>query len=448
MNVYDSQKMGEVLGASHGMVVTDNIDEADVLLMNTCSIREKAQEKVFSELGRWRKLKEKNPDLVIGVGGCVASQEGVGIQKRAPFVDIVFGPQTLHRLPELYDNLHNTSLPPTIDASKPQKDSKKIGVVDVSFPAIEKFDHLPEPKVDGVKAFVSIMEGCSKYCSFCIVPYTRGEEFSRPLDDVLYEIATLAEQGVKEITLLGQNVNGYRGETADGGICGFATLLHYVHAIDGIERIRYTTSHPLEFGDDLVQAHATLPKLARHLHLPVQSGSNAILAAMKRNHSIDIYIDKIQKLYEVCPDLHLSGDFIIGFPDETAQDFLDTLNLAKQLDFDHSYSFIYSKRPGTPASSLDDNVDLATKKERLATFQDFIKAQTFAKTSAMVGTRQRVLIEAIADRDADCYMGSADNTRTVLIPKSDLGDNAIGAMVMADITEAVSMHMVRARVYK
>lgn len=451
MNVYDSQKMGEVLGASHGMVVTDNIDEADVLLMNTCSIREKAQEKVFSELGRWRKLKEKNPDLVIGVGGCVASQEGVGIQKRAPFVDIVFGPQTLHRLPELYDNLHNTSLPPTIDASKAQilqKDSKKIGVVDVSFPAIEKFDHLPEPKVDGVKAFVSIMEGCSKYCSFCIVPYTRGEEFSRPLDDVLYEIATLAEQGVKEITLLGQNVNGYRGETADGGICGFATLLHYVHAIDGIERIRYTTSHPLEFGDDLVQAHATLPKLARHLHLPVQSGSNAILAAMKRNHSIDIYIDKIQKLYEVCPDLHLSGDFIIGFPDETAQDFLDTLNLAKQLDFDHSYSFIYSKRPGTPASSLDDNVDLAIKKERLATFQDFIKAQTFAKTSAMVGTRQRVLIEAIADRDADCYMGSADNTRTVLIPKSDLGDNAIGAMVMADITEAVSMHMVRARVYK
>lgn len=451
MNVYDSQKMGEVLGASHGMVVTDNIDEADVLLMNTCSIREKAQEKVFSELGRWRKLKEKNPDLVIGVGGCVASQEGVGIQKRAPFVDIVFGPQTLHRLPELYDNLRNASLPPTIDASKPQilqKDSKKIGVVDVSFPAIEKFDHLPEPKVDGVKAFVSIMEGCSKYCSFCIVPYTRGEEFSRPLDDVLYEIATLAEQGVKEITLLGQNVNGYRGETADGGICGFATLLHYVHAIDGIERIRYTTSHPLEFGDDLVQAHATLPKLARHLHLPVQSGSNAILAAMKRNHSIDIYIDKIQKLYEACPDLHLSGDFIIGFPDETAQDFLDTLNLAKQLDFDHSYSFIYSKRPGTPASSLDDNVDLATKKERLATFQDFIKAQTFAKTSAMVGTRQRVLIEAIADRDADCYMGSADNTRTVLIPKSDLGDNAIGAMVMADITEAVSMHMVRARVYK
>ena len=339
MNVYDSEKMADVLGDSHGMVLTDNPEEADVLLMNTCSIREKAQEKVFSELGRWKKLKEKNPNLVIGVGGCVASQEGDKIQSRAPHVDMVFGPQTLHRLPELYDQ------------STKQlnvKPKNRIGVVDVSFPSIEKFDFLPEPKVEGFKAFVSIMEGCSKYCSFCVVPYTRGEEISRPLDDVLAEIDSLASQGVREVTLLGQNVNGYRGEKHDGTICRFSELLHYVAHVDGIERIRYTTSHPLEFSDDIIEAYAKIPKLVSHLHLPVQSGSNAILAAMKRNHTIDIYIEQIRKLRAVRPDMYLSSDFIIGFPNETDQDFQDTLNLAKDLDFDHSYSFIYSKRPGTP----------------------------------------------------------------------------------------------------
>ena len=319
MNVYDSEKMADVLGDSHGMVLTDNPEEADVLLMNTCSIREKAQEKVFSELGRWKKLKEKNPNLVIGVGGCVASQEGDKIQSRAPHVDMVFGPQTLHRLPELYDQ------------STKQLDVKpknRIGVVDVSFPSIEKFDFLPEPKVEGFKAFVSIMEGCSKYCSFCVVPYTRGEEISRPLDDVLAEIDSLASQGVREVTLLGQNVNGYRGEKHDGTICRFSELLHYVAHVDGIERIRYTTSHPLEFSDDIIEAYAKIPKLVSHLHLPVQSGSNAILAAMKRNHTIDIYIEQIRKLRAVRPDMYLSSDFIIGFPNETDQDFQDTLNLA------------------------------------------------------------------------------------------------------------------------
>ena len=364
MNEYDSEKMGDVLGQSHGMVVTNDINEADVLLMNTCSIREKAQEKVFSELGRWRKLKEKNPNLVIGVGGCVASQEGDNIQKRAPYVDMVFGPQTLHRLPELYEQStkQHSELP-----------KNRIGVVDVSFPSIEKFDFLPEPKVEGYKAFVSIMEGCSKYCSFCVVPYTRGEELSRPLDDVLAEIASLAEQGVREINLLGQNVNGYRGEKDDGTICRFSELLHYVAHIDGIERIRYTTSHPLEFTDDIIDAYKSIDKLVSHLHLPVQSGSNNILAAMKRNHTIDVYINQINKLKAIRPDLHLSSDFIIGFPGETDRDFNDTLQLAKDLDFDHSYSFIYSKRPGTPASELPDNVSFETKKARLAEFQEVIK---------------------------------------------------------------------------
>ena len=326
MNEYDSEKMGDVLGQSHGMVVTNDINEADVLLMNTCSIREKAQEKVFSELGRWRKLKEKNPNLVIGVGGCVASQEGENIQKRAPYVDMVFGPQTLHRLPELYEQStkQHSELP-----------KNRIGVVDVSFPSIEKFDFLPEPKVEGYKAFVSIMEGCSKYCSFCVVPYTRGEELSRPLDDVLAEIASLAEQGVREINLLGQNVNGYRGKKDDGAICRFSELLHYVAHIDGIERIRYTTSHPLEFTDDIIDAYKSIDKLVSHLHLPVQSGSNNILAAMKRNHTIDVYINQINKLKAIRPDLHLSSDFIIGFPGETDRDFNDTLQLAKDLDFDH-----------------------------------------------------------------------------------------------------------------
>ena len=430
MNVYDSEKMADVLGDSHGMILTDNPEEADVLLMNTCSIREKAQEKVFSELGRWKKLKEKNPNLVIGVGGCVASQEGDKIQSRAPHVDMVFGPQTLHRLPELYDQ------------STKQLDVKpknRIGVVDVSFPSIEKFDFLPEPKVEGFKAFVSIMEGCSKYCSFCVVPYTRGEEISRPLDDVLAEIDSLASQGVREVTLLGQNVNGYRGEKHDGTICRFSELLHYVAHVDGIERIRYTTSHPLEFSDDIIEAYAKIPKLVSHLHLPVQSGSNAILAAMKRNHTIDIYIEQIRKLRAVRPDMYLSSDFIIGFPNETDQDFQDTLNLAKDLDFDHSYSFIYSKRPGTPASDLPDNVDIATKKARLAEFQKVIVDSTWAKTQGMVGQNVRVLVEQHGDRNPEFLMGTADNTRTVLFK----GDDAlIGKLVMVKVTRAMSPHLV------
>ncbi len=430
MNEYDSQKMGDVLGDSHGMVVTDDISQADVLLMNTCSIREKAQEKVFSELGRWRKLKEKNPNLIIGVGGCVASQEGDNIQKRAPYVDMIFGPQTLHRLPELYEK-----------STKQQSELPKnrIGVVDVSFPSIEKFDFLPEPQVEGYKAFVSIMEGCSKYCSFCVVPYTRGEELSRPLDDVLAEIDTLAEQGVREINLLGQNVNGYRGEKDDGTICRFSELLHYVSHIDGIERIRYTTSHPLEFTDDIIDAYKVLPKLVSHLHLPIQSGSNNILAAMKRNHTVDIYIEQIRKLREIRPDLHLSSDFIIGFPNETDADFNDTLQLAKDLDFDHSYSFIYSKRPGTPASELPDNVSLATKKERLAIFQEVIKKSTFAKTSAMVGQTVRVLVEEPANRRDGYLHGTADNTRSVIFMG---GDELLGKFVMVHITKAISMHLV------
>ena len=430
MNVYDSEKMADVLGDSHGMVLTDNPEEADVLLMNTCSIREKAQEKVFSELGRWKKLKEKNPNLVIGVGGCVASQEGDKIQSRAPHVDMVFGPQTLHRLPELYDQ------------STKQLDVKpknRIGVVDVSFPSIEKFDFLPEPKVEGFKAFVSIMEGCSKYCSFCVVPYTRGEEISRPLDDVLAEIDSLASQGVREVTLLGQNVNGYRGEKHDGTICRFSELLHYVAHVDGIERIRYTTSHPLEFSDDIIEAYAKIPKLVSHLHLPVQSGSNAILAAMKRNHTIDIYVEQIRKLRAVRPDMYLSSDFIIGFPNETDQDFQDTLNLAKDLDFDHSYSFIYSKRPGTPASDLPDNIDIATKKARLAAFQQVIIDSTWEKTQGMVGQTVRVLVEQHGDRNPEFLMGTADNTRTVLFK----GDDAlIGKLVMVKVTRAMSPHLV------
>ena len=396
MNVYDSDKMLDVLGDSHGMEVTHDIDEADVLLMNTCSIREKAQEKVFSELGRWRKLKEKRPDLVIGVGGCVASQEGDNIQKRAPYVDMVFGPQTLHRLPDLYDQ------------SNEQREiapKNRIGTIDVSFPSIEKFDFLPEPRVEGYKAFVSIMEGCSKYCSFCVVPYTRGEELSRPLDDVLSEIDSLAAQGIREINLLGQNVNGYRGEK---------------------------------------DAYAQLPELVSHLHLPVQRGSNAILAAMKRNHTIDVYINQINKLKAIRPDIHLSSDFIIGFPGETDQDFQDTLNLAKELNFDHSYSFIYSKRPGTPAAELPDDVSFTTKKARLAEFQKVIIDSTLAKTHEMVGTTTRVLVEQIANRHPDCLIGTADNTRTVMFPYDvKQMEEMLGKLVSVRITDFVSPHMVK-----
>lgn len=435
MNEYDSTKMGDVLGDSHGMVVTTNIEEADVLIMNTCSIREKAQEKVFSQLGRWRKLKEKNPNLVIGVGGCVASQEGDKIQQRAPYVDMIFGPQTLHRLPELYEKS-------TKQATKTPKN--RIGTVDVSFPSIEKFDYLPEPKVEGYKAFVSIMEGCSKYCSFCVVPYTRGEELSRPLDDVLAEIDSLAEQGVREVNLLGQNVNGYRGEKDDGTICRFAELLHYVAHIDGIDRIRYTTSHPLEFTDDIIDAYSKLSQLPSHLHLPVQSGSNNVLAAMKRNHTIDVYINQINKLLAVRPDMHLSSDFIIGFPGETEADFNETLQLAKDLNFDHSYSFIYSRRPGTPASELPDDIPLTTKKARLAEFQKVIVESTHAKTRGMVGQHHRVLIEEEANRRTDHVHGTADNTRSVIIKVTDEQKEALmGKFVMVNITEYISPLLVK-----
>lgn len=424
MNEYDSSRMADLLGESHGMVRTNNPEEADVLLMNTCSIREKAQEKVFSELGRWRKLKEKRPEVVIGVGGCVASQEGESIRKRASYVDMVFGPQTLHRLPKMLD----------------EKQQNKISIVDISFPEIEKFDFLPEPKVEGFKAYISIMEGCSKYCSFCVVPYTRGEEVSRPFDDVIAEIVHLASQGVREVTLLGQNVNGYRGHYHDGEVCTFAELLKHIADIDGIGRIRFTTSHPLEFNDDLIEAYTLLPKLVSHVHLPVQSGSNNILAAMKRNHTAEDYLQRIRKLKIARPDIHLSSDFIIGFPNETDQDFVDTMNLIAEVDYDHSYSFIYSKRPGTPASELPDNTSEDDKKERLAILKARIKQNTERKTRAMLGTTQRVLVEKISDRNAEYMIGSAENTRLVLLPRHD---SLIGKFVDVVIDEIVSINTVR-----
>jgi tRNA-2-methylthio-N6-dimethylallyladenosine synthase len=427
MNVYDSDRMADLLGESHGFVLTDNPEDADVLLMNTCSIREKAQEKVFSELGRWRQLKQKNPAVVIGVGGCVASQEGAALQDRAPYVDLVFGPQTLHRLPDLLDQ-HHTS----------KATGQKIRLVDISFPEIEKFDYLPEPRVEGHKAFVSIMEGCSKYCAFCVVPYTRGEEVSRPLDDVLAEISSLASRGVREITLLGQNVNGYRGPTFEGGLCDFADLLTLVHGIEGVERIRYTTSHPLEFSDKLIERYRELPKLVSHLHLPVQSGSNAVLAGMKRNHSIDVYVDKIQRLRQIRPDLHLSSDFIIGFPGEGEAEFAETFAFIQALDFDHSYSFVYSKRPGTPAAELPDDTPEGVKKARLALIQDWIRDSTRRKTAAMVGHTHRVLVEGRSERRPDLLVGSADNTRMIQFA----GDPAlIGSMVWVKVTSMLSMNL-------
>jgi len=377
MNEYDSDKMRDVLHASHGFELTDDPKQADVLLLNTCSIREKAQEKVFSALGRWRILKEKRPDVVIGVGGCVASQEGDAIQKRAPFVDIVFGPQTLHRLPQLLDQVRNKHKP----------------VVDISFPEIEKFDALPEPRAEGPTAFVSVMEGCSKYCSFCVVPYTRGEEISRPLDDVIAEITALAKQGVREVNLLGQNANAYRGEMEDGDIADFALLLHHVAAIDGIDRIRFTTSHPVEFTDSLIEAFAEIPALVDHLHLPVQSGSDHILKMMKRGHTRADYIEKIRKLKEVRPNIYLSSDFIIGFPGETEQDFEDTLALVDEIGFDLSFSFIYSARPGTPAADLSDDVPVEVKKQRLERFQKRINENAAAISLSMINTVQTVLVE-------------------------------------------------------
>ena len=389
--------MADLLGENQAMELTDRPDEADVILLNTCSIREKAQEKVFSELGRWRPLKDKNPDLIIGVGGCVASQEGAAIRDRAPYVDVVFGPQTLHRLPEMINAARTTN--------KPQ--------VDVSFPEIEKFDRLPEPRVDGPTAFVSIMEGCSKYCSFCVVPYTRGEEVSRPFDDVLAECIHLAENGVREVTLLGQNVNGYRGQTHDGQVADLADLIRVIAEIDGIDRIRYTTSHPLEFSDSLILAHAEVPELVKYLHLPVQSGSDRVLAGMKRNHTALEYKSRVRKLRAAVPDMILSSDFIIGFPGETDKDFEQTMKLVEDVGFDFSYSFIYSARPGTPASDLADNTPTEVKKQRLQILQARLNQQGFDNSRRMVGTTQRILVTDYSKKDPGMLQGRTEHNRIV-----------------------------------
>jgi tRNA-2-methylthio-N6-dimethylallyladenosine synthase len=418
MNEYDSEKMADVLRASHGYELTASPEDADLLLVNTCSIREKAQEKVFSELGRWRALKEKRPELMIGVGGCVASQEGEGIRNRAPFVDMVFGPQTLHRLPEMVDEVRRSGL----------------GVVDISFPEIEKFDRLPEPRAEGPTAFVSVMEGCSKYCSFCVVPYTRGEEISRPLDDVIAEAASLAAQGVREINLLGQNVNAYRGPMHDGQIADLATLIYYVAAIDGIGRIRFTTSHPVEFTGSLIQAYAEVPKLANYLHLPVQNGSDRILALMKRGHTTLEYKQKIRKLREVRPDISLSSDFIVGFPGETDTDFTATMNLIAEIGFDQSFSFVYSARPGTPAAGFADDTPMATKKERLQLLQARINQQAMEISRAMVGTTQSVLVEKPSKKDPHQLSGRTENMRWV---NFDCDPSYIGQFVDVVVTEAL-----------
>ena len=418
MNEYDTAKMADLLGASHGLTPTDNPEEAEILLLNTCSVREKAQEKVFSQLGMWRELKQAQPNVIIGVGGCVASQEGEAILKRAPYVDLVFGPQTLHRLPQMIDEVKR----------------QRAAVVDISFPEIEKFDHLPAPQSDGPSAFVSIMEGCSKYCTFCVVPYTRGEEFSRPFDDIIAEVVELADQGVREITLLGQNVNAYRGEMHDGGLADLALLITYVAAIDGIDRIRYTTSHPLEMSDSLIQVHAEVPELVGHLHLPVQSGSDRILALMKRKHTALEYKATIRKLREVRPNISISSDFIVGFPGETDADFEATMDLIAEVGFDHSFSFVYSPRPGTPAATLPDDVPLEVKKQRLALLQQRINQQAQAISRHMVGTTQRVLVSGLSRKDSGQLSGRTENNRVVNFKGESV---LIGEFVDVVITEAL-----------
>ncbi|MEP9320782.1 tRNA (N6-isopentenyl adenosine(37)-C2)-methylthiotransferase MiaB [Pseudomonas sp. LABIM340] len=419
MNEYDSSRMADLLGEHQALEITEKAEEADVILLNTCSIREKAQEKVFSELGAWRTLKQQNPNLVIGVGGCVASQEGAAIRERAPYVDVVFGPQTLHRLPEMIDAARTTR--------KPQ--------VDVSFPEIEKFDRLPEPRVDGPTAFVSVMEGCSKYCTFCVVPYTRGEEVSRPFDDVLAEVIHLAENGVKEVTLLGQNVNGYRGPTHDGRIADFAELIRVVAEVDGIERIRYTTSHPLEFSDSLIAAHAEVPQLVKFVHLPVQAGSDRILAAMKRNHTALEFKSRIRKLKAAVPDICISSDFIIGFPGETEKDFEQTLKLVEDVGFDYSFSFIYSSRPGTPAADLADDTPDEVKKQRLLTLNSRLNHQGFEISRRMVGSIQRILVTDYAKRDPGQLQGRTENNRVVNFRCDN--PRLIGQFVDVEIYEAL-----------
>lgn len=418
MNEYDTSKMADLLATSHGITTTDTAENANILLLNTCSVREKAQEKVFSMLGMWRELKAKDPSIIIGVGGCVASQEGEAILKRAPYVDLVFGPQTLHRLPQMISDV--------------KKD--RTSLVDISFPEIEKFDHMPVPTSDGPSAYVSIMEGCSKYCTFCVVPYTRGEEFSRPFDDIIAEVAELASQGVREINLLGQNVNAYRGEMDDGASADLALLISFVAAIDGIDRVRYTTSHPMEMSDSLIQAYAEVPELVSHLHLPVQSGSDRILAQMKRKHTALEYKSIINQLKAVRPGISLSSDFIIGFPGETDADFEATMNLIAEVGFDHSFSFIYSERPGTPAASLPDDVPLETKKARLALLQQRINQQAQEISRKMVGSVQRVLVSRTSRKDPGQLAGRTENNRVVNFK----GDTAlIGSFVDLNITQAM-----------
>jgi tRNA-2-methylthio-N6-dimethylallyladenosine synthase len=418
MNEYDSARLADTLHASHGLEQTRDESEADVLLLNTCSIREKAQEKVFSQLGRWQQLKQQRPGIVIGVGGCVASQEGEALRARAPYVDLVFGPQTLHRLPAMLDQLQQ--------ARQPQ--------LDISFPEIEKFDCLPAPRADGPSAFVSVMEGCSKYCTFCVVPYTRGEEVSRPFDDVLTEVAQLAGQGVREINLLGQNVNAYRGPMHDGDYADLALLIHYVAAVDGIERIRFTTSHPVEFSDSLIQAYAEVPQLVSFLHLPVQSGSDRILAMMKRGHTAADYRGKIARLRQARADVSLSSDFIVGFPGETDADFRATMDLIDDLAFDHSYSFIYSPRPGTPAAAMPDDVPLELKQERLQILQSRINELARGYSQAMVGTQQRVLVTGPSKKDPAFMSGRTENNRVVNFPA---GPELVGRFVDVHISEAL-----------
>ncbi|MDO4640354.1 MAG: tRNA (N6-isopentenyl adenosine(37)-C2)-methylthiotransferase MiaB [Neisseria sp.] len=422
MNEYDSEKMLSVLAEGEDLEQIDNADEADIILFNTCSVREKAQEKVFSDLGRVRPLKEKNPNLIIGVGGCVASQEGEAIVKRAPFVDVVFGPQTLHRLPQMIDEKRETGR----------------AQVDISFPEIEKFDHLPPARVEGGSAFVSIMEGCSKYCSFCVVPYTRGEEFSRPLSDVLTEIANLAQQGVKEINLLGQNVNAYRGLMDDGDICDFAMLLRIVHEIPGIERMRFTTSHPREFNDWIIECYRDLPKLVSHLHLPIQSGSDRVLSAMKRGYTALEYKSIIRKLRSIRPDLCLSSDFIVGFPGETEREFEQTLKLVKDIAFDLSFVFIYSPRPGTPAANLPDDTPYEEKVRRLEALNEVIEQETARINQTMLGTVQRCLVESVSKKDPDQLQARTANNRIVNFTGDPI---LINQMVELEITEAFTFSL-------
>ncbi|WP_152207679.1 tRNA (N6-isopentenyl adenosine(37)-C2)-methylthiotransferase MiaB [Marinobacter changyiensis] len=419
MNEYDSSRMADLLQVGETVELTDSADDADILLLNTCSIREKAQEKVFHQLGRWKGLKAKNPDLIIGVGGCVASQEGQAIIDRAPYVDMVFGPQTLHRLPELI-----------IQARK-----GGVGVVDISFPEIEKFDNLPSPGADGPSAFVSIMEGCSKYCTFCVVPYTRGEEVSRPVDDVIAEVAHLAGQNVREVNLLGQNVNAYQGETHDGDTMDLAELIAMIATIDGIDRIRYTTSHPVEFTESLIKAYEQVPELVSHLHLPVQSGSDRILAQMKRGHTALEYKSKLRRLRAIRPDISFSSDFIIGFPGETEKDFEATMKLINDIGFDASFSFIYSARPGTPAADLPDETPMDIKKQRLSILQQRINQQTFEISRNMVGTTQRILVTGLSKKDPGEFAGRTENNRIVNFRSEN--PDVVGHFIDVEIGEAL-----------